>query len=220
MPAQDTKERILDAAEELIANDGYDATSLRAVTRAAKVNLAAVHYHFGSKVALLQAVIERRVGVVNRERLRMLDELEARAEGQPDVEEILKAFLAPALRLADNPDEGHARFMRIIGRVVYTTGEHLQVIRPVFQKVTDRFFPALARALPHLDPTDVQWRFHFLLGSMAMHLVDPKRIRAASAGLCNSEDPEQALGQLVAFAAGAFRGAPARAESAAPGGRR
>jgi len=220
MPAQDTKERILDAAEELFASEGYDATSLRAVTRTAEVNLAAVHYHFGNKVQLFQAVVERRVGHVNRERLRLLDQLESGAEGPPAAEEILHAFLAPALRLAGNPDEGHARFMRVIGRVVATTGEHLQVIRPVFQPVMERFSPALERALPHLDPTDVQWRLHFLLGSMAMHMVDPQRIRIASGGRCDSEDPEQALRQLVAFAAGAFRGEPARQDAATPGDRR
>ena len=224
MATPDTQSRILDAAEELFAEDGYEATSLRAVTREAEVNLAAVHYHFGGKLQLFQAVIERRVEHINRERLRMLDEVEARANSSPqgalDLEEILEAFLAPAIRLAGNRDEGHARFMRIMGRVVSTTGEHVHAIRPVFQEIMDRFFPAFGRALPHLAPTDIQWRFHFLLGSMAMHMVDPQRIQIASGGACSSDDPEEVLRQLIAHAAGAFRTAPARVDSLATGGSR
>lgn len=210
MATPDTQSRILDAAEELFAQHGYDATSLRAVTREAEVNLAAVHYHFGGKVKLFQALIERRVGHINRERLAMLDEVEVRAGGgAPDLEEVLAAFLAPALRLAGNQDEGHARFMRIIGRAVSTTGEHVRAIMPVFQRIIERFVPAFARCLPHLELTDVQWRFHFLLGSMAMHMVDPQRIQIATEGRCASEDPEEVLRQLIAHAAGAFRAAPA-----------
>ena len=56
--AIDTKARILDAAERLFADNGYSATSLRDITNEAGVNLAAVNYHFGSKEALLSAVLE------------------------------------------------------------------------------------------------------------------------------------------------------------------
>ena len=45
----DTKQKILDAAEQLIAEQGYAATSLRQIIAEAGVNLASIHYHFGSK---------------------------------------------------------------------------------------------------------------------------------------------------------------------------
>ena len=77
--ATDTKEQILDAAEELFSEQGIDGVSLRAITQAAAVNLASVHYHFGSKEALAKAVFVRRIGVINRERLELLDECERRA---------------------------------------------------------------------------------------------------------------------------------------------
>lgn len=76
-----TKDRILDAAERLFARDGFDATSLRAITAEAKVNLAAVNYHFQSKEALVQAVIGRRLGPINVRRLELLDGYEAEAAG-------------------------------------------------------------------------------------------------------------------------------------------
>ena len=59
--AGNTKDRILDVAETLFADNGFAATSLRDITREAGVNIAAVNYHFGSKDGLLGAVLERRI---------------------------------------------------------------------------------------------------------------------------------------------------------------
>ncbi|HMC58416.1 MAG TPA: helix-turn-helix domain-containing protein, partial [Candidatus Solibacter sp.] len=91
---QDTKQKILDTAERLFGEQGYDATSLRHIIAEAGVNLAAVHYHFGSKEELLDEVVVRRAGPVNEARIAMLDRLEA-AEGPPVVEKVLEAFLLP-----------------------------------------------------------------------------------------------------------------------------
>ena len=64
-----TKQRILDAAESLFMEHGFEATSLRSITAAAGVNLAAVNYHFGSKEELFQAVLTRRLDPMNHARL-------------------------------------------------------------------------------------------------------------------------------------------------------
>ena len=94
-----TAERILDAAEELFADLGFDATSTRAITTRAGVNLAAVNYHYGSKDALIEAVFARRLVPLNRERLELLDRVEARAgAGGPAVESIVEAFVRPPMR--------------------------------------------------------------------------------------------------------------------------
>src|SRR3981081_4013505 len=73
-----TKTRILDAAELLFMEHGFEATSLRQLTSAAGVNLAAVNYHFGSKEELFQAVLTRRLDPMNQERIDLLDKLEGR----------------------------------------------------------------------------------------------------------------------------------------------
>ena len=104
MASLDTKQHILDTAEQLFAERGYAATSLRAVTQAAGVNLAAVNYHFGSKTGLLFAVVERRVNPVNAERLRLLDTLESGPE-PPELEAVLRAFIAPAFSCGPHPPE-------------------------------------------------------------------------------------------------------------------
>src|SRR5581483_10822770 len=102
-----TRERILDTAERLFAENGYSGTSLRAIIHHAGVNLAAVHYHFKSKEALLEAVVLRRSEPANAERTRLLDECEWRAgDGPPDLEELIRAFILPAFQLASDPARG------------------------------------------------------------------------------------------------------------------
>src|SRR5438477_4352893 len=97
----DTKTRILDAAERLFVEHGFEATSLRSLTSAAGVNLAAVHYHFGSKEELFQAVLTRRLDPMNQERIDLLERVEREAGSRaPSCEKVLFAMLIPALRLA------------------------------------------------------------------------------------------------------------------------
>src|ERR1700749_3137399 len=73
-PHFSTKQRILDSAEALFARHGFVGASLRQVPAAAKVNLAAVNYHFGSKENLINEVFRRRLDVLNSERQRRLTE--------------------------------------------------------------------------------------------------------------------------------------------------
>lgn len=208
-PPPDTKERILDVAEELFGDQGYGATSLRAVTSAAGVNLAAVHYHFGSKVGLFEAVFHRRVDAINVERLARLDALEARGAGALELEDLLAAFLEPAFCNDGPADPTFPRFLRFLGRVMSESGEHLEALHAVFREVQLRFFPAFQRALPHLGEEDVLWRIHLMVGSMCNLLMDPARIRLLSQGRCDGSDPAEAVRQLAAFAAGGLRAAPA-----------
>ena len=82
-PGQETRDRILDAAEAAFMRYGFEGASMRTITAAAGVNLAAANYHFGSKEGLLCAVFRRRLDGLNRERLAVLDVLEAEAGGAP-----------------------------------------------------------------------------------------------------------------------------------------
>ena len=117
MNQTDTHNRLLDAAEHLFAEHGIAATSLRAITSEAPANLASIHYHFGSREALVEAVFARRLEPLNRERCRLLDLEEAAADGPPPVEAIVNAFVAPAMRLAYDPDGGGEHFMCLMGRL-------------------------------------------------------------------------------------------------------
>ena len=112
-----TKEKILDTAETLFMEHGFEATSLRAITTAAGVNLAAVNYHFGSKEELFQTVLSRRLDPMNQERVDLLAELERNAAPDPvSCDRILTAMFIPALKLARNPQRGGTNFLRLLGR--------------------------------------------------------------------------------------------------------
>ena len=114
-----TKERILDTAERLFAEQGYTATSLRGIIAEAEVNLAAVHYHFHSKEALLEAVILRRSVPANRERLILLDRCEQAAGNRPpSLEQVIEAFVAPTFRMARDPASGRRSAVRYTHRPV------------------------------------------------------------------------------------------------------
>jgi AcrR family transcriptional regulator len=204
-----TKESILNAAERLFAERGYDATSLRAVTKQAGANLAAVNYHFGSKLGLFQAVFERRVGAINRERLELLDRLEADPTGERlRAVDVLHAFLAPPINRLHDSDEGQRLFLRIVGRMQSATGDHTQVIQEVFREVQSRFFPAFRKALPQLSEADLLWRVHLIIGGMCMLLADPVRLKQLSGGLCDTGNAEETLAQLVAFGVAGLEAPP------------
>jgi AcrR family transcriptional regulator len=208
-PSHDTKERILATAERLFGAQGYDGTSLRQVTREAEVNLAAVHYHFGGKLELLKAVVARRADEVNRQRLDALAAAEQRAAGRPlEVEEILEAFLGPPLRHSGPTEPDWASFMALVGRINTLGDEAYEALKDVFREVRARFFPAIARALPELSPAELAWRMHFVIGLMSTLIVDRKRLAVLTDGLCASEDPEETLRQVIAFAAAGLRAPP------------
>jgi AcrR family transcriptional regulator len=155
--------RILDAAELLFGSDGLQA-SIRDITKAAKANLAAIHYHFGSKESLVAAVLERRAGPVNDGRLKLLTQFERQAgEGPVPVEEILQAFVAPTLEmLKENPQA-----LKFIARLLTDPDPKVREIMAArFGEVARRFHRALCKALPNLPPREVALRMTFFIGSM------------------------------------------------------
>ena len=211
MIATDTKQRILDVAEEMFADRGFGGTSLRSIIAAAEVNLAAVHYHFGSKEALLEAVIVRRLEPLNRERLKLLDECERHAgKSGPSVEQILEALLAPPIRFIRTTPEG-SLYGKLLGRMHSEPGELFTAIaKKHFVNVLHRFQTALRRALPGLPAEDFFWRLHFTIGAMAHTLTRPDLLKIMSGGLCRSADAKTAIPQLIDFLSAGFRASASR----------
>jgi AcrR family transcriptional regulator len=158
-----TQSRILDAAEHLYSERGIAGTSLRAVTSEAGVNVAAVHYHFGSKDGLTRALVRRRAAGVNSERERLLDQAESDAAPHPPaVEAILDAFLRPVFTLHL---EGSRDAM-----VSYLVHEPVEQIGPLVAEcmggVVQRFLGATHSALPDLPRTVRVERWQLVIASM------------------------------------------------------
>ena len=212
----DTKDQILDAAEQLIAEKGIDAVSLRAITAAANVNLAAVHYHFGSKEALVAKVFQRRIEPINRERLRMLDEAEARAgDGPLPVEDVLEAMVAPAIRVYAEHAKGPL-FMRVCGRIYAEQASYLEdLFAEQFQELVDRLTHAIGRALPEADPPDRAWGMHFAVGAMVHTMTESGKLKRFSGGLCDPSDGDATIERMVRYAAAGLRALAANSREGA-----
>jgi len=110
----DTKSRILDAAETLFIDCGYEAMSLRQITSRAEVNLAAVNYHFGSKESLIHSMLSRRLDRLNEERVKLLERFDRMLGERLTCEHVLGAMFIPALRLSRDPRVGGDAFQRAL----------------------------------------------------------------------------------------------------------
>ena len=168
-----TPGRILDAAERLFLEHGYDGTSSRMITGAARVNLAAVNYHFGGKAGLFQAMLARRLDVLHEERLARLEAELASAAGKPlACERILAALFIPALALARDTGRGGSNFLRLLGRAYVDPSPALRAfLSERYAPSIARFKDAFARALPHIAPRELAWRLHFMMGALAYTLA-------------------------------------------------
>jgi AcrR family transcriptional regulator len=193
----DTKTRILDAAEKLFGKSGFDATSLRDITAEADVNLAAVNYHFQSKESLIDSVIARRIEPVNLKRLAMLES----AGPNPNLEQILIAFMAPVLNQQDLTGA-----IELMGRIFATPDMFVtRLFKTHFTAVVERFSEAIGKTLPELSRTEILWRLHFTGGAMAHVLARSHLLPEMMPGFPELPDRQTVLARLVTYAAAGFR---------------
>lgn len=193
-----TRERILGAAETLFARHGFAGASLRQVTAAANVNLAAVNYHFGSKDNLIEEVFRRRLDDLNARRLAALES--ALERDPPRLEDVLGAFIRPALEVSLDQAGGHA-FMRVLARAFAEHDERLRkFLAENYGHVLREFANAFARLLPHLDKEELFWRLDFITGALTHSMADfgPIKRRSPVSGEAHRE---RAAEHLIRFAA-------------------
>lgn len=199
---KDTKQRILDAAEELFGRDGFAATSLRKVTELATVNLAAVNYHFGSKEGLLEAVICRRIEPLNQLRKAQLDQVlaDCRASGGPPrARAVWRALVEPTLRLRE-PGSGAEHFIALIGRIfAEPPGTEREIFLRHMLPLLTEFYAALKLALPQLPDAVLYWRIHFAIGSLSHLLRCNEQAAQLPPGVEPIEDVEVLIDLLLDF---------------------
>jgi AcrR family transcriptional regulator len=206
MATADTKSQILDTAERLFAQKGFDAVSLRNIVTVAKVNLAAVHYHFGSKQSLLHTVVARRLRPINEKRLARLAEAQAKAGKRPvKLERVLECLFLPLFRVQADPKVGPA-FSRLIGRVLFDRNADLQkFMMSELAEVIPQFSAALDAALPGLPKEETDWRSHFMAGAMAHTLCNADLLAKFTGTQFDPGDYETTVQRLIEFTAAGFR---------------
>ena len=206
-----TKTRILAATEKLFIVHGFDATSLRAITTEAGVNLAAVNYHFGSKEELFGMVLTHRLDTLNLERVRLLDALEAKGfDAVNTVEQLIATMFLPALRLARDAERGGDDFLKFLGRAYADPSLFVRaLLAERYAAQNARFVHAFAKALPDLGAQDLSMRLHFMLDAISSTLAseDARKLMAGLAATSDSTLDEDAavLAHLAPFLAGSLR---------------
>lgn len=198
---KDTATRILDAAEVLFVEFGFEATSLRMITQRAAVNLAAVNYHFGSKEVLYQGVVSRRLAPYNQECLDELRQAQTGADGALSVADVVGAFLRPAIRLAKDPARGGIIFIRLMSRAFAEPHDALREMLPkLYSDVLDCYQGALAKALPHLSAHEVLWRLQFAMGTIFYAFAGNDVTRMMSLhNVPGARDPQEIVRQLLPY---------------------
>ncbi|MDB6029609.1 MAG: transcriptional regulator, TetR family [Verrucomicrobiales bacterium] len=202
----DTQSRILDVAEELFSEQGFDRISIRDITTKAGVNLAAINYHFGSKEDLIAAIFERRVVPVNEARLAALASAEAAAGKKgPKLEAILEAFIRPAIHCCVGKPEGGTAFSKLFGRCLSEPDPAIEaLLQKQFEPLMKRFDAALMKALPHLSRTDIFWCMKFTFGALHHWLLTRDRFVPSWRKDITVEAQTQ---KLISFAAAGCRAA-------------
>ena len=197
-----TKERILGAAESLFATHGFAGASLRQVTAAAKVNLAAVNYHFGSKDKLIEEVFRRRLDELNTRRLGALGRLAQRPD--TTLEAVLEAYIGPALDLS-RTGGGGAAFVRVLARAY---AEHNETLRKFLSEnyghVLRQFAAEFQRLLPSLSKEELYWRLDIVTGALTYAMADFGVIQRKN-DVDERDHRETAAEHLIRFAAAGLR---------------
>lgn len=202
--ASTAKSKLLDAAEALFCTQEYKSVTVRQITRRAKVDLAAVNYHFSSKEKLFEAVMQRRIDYLNEARLQLLDEAIAAAGGEcPPVEAVVRAYVLPLLERFEKGGPGWRNYCRLISRIA-TMPRFSKLAATALRPSVVSLFRAFCDALPGAHERDIHFAFSFLMGAMTMTLAQPSWVEVHSRGVINSSDVNEAGHKLIPFITAGF----------------
>lgn len=207
IPESGSKRKLLDAAELLFAEKGFEAVSVRDITQAAKTNVAAVNYHFGSRDGLLTLVMMRYMVPVTEERLARIEMLEKKWSGKSiPLEEIIDALVRPLVGQVRKSDLSERLFYKLTGRIFSEQGNGIPPqIEDQFRQASERFTRSFAKALPAVPAEDLAWRIHFVIGGMIHMLTHDELLFRVSGGVSGTPTIEATLSRFIRFAAAGLR---------------
>lgn len=199
--APSTPDRLLDAAEELFAEFGYNGVSVRDIVELAKANLGAIPYHFGSKENLFKEVILRRAVPLRRERAELLTALQKRRKN-PTIEEVLTALLEPAFRRNRESDA----FRRLLGRASTDPTPEVRRLLAEIYTVDFMVVPKTLRALfADMPEGEFLWKLNCFYGVMLFVQADTGKIQTIAGEQFDTASPQTALRHVIPFLAAGFR---------------
>ncbi len=201
----DTRELILDAAEDLFSKHGFYGVTIREVAREAGVDTALVHYYFGTKRALFDAVFLRRAQVWNDERVEAINRYAEASGDAMTLEGLLEAFLRPPFEWSLKGGPGWKHYAALVAQTNANPTFGGETMARYFDPAIRRLIALIAQLLPEARDVDLYWGWHNLSGALTLTLGETGRLDRLSHGLCRSGDLETASDYMVRFAAAGFR---------------
>ena len=199
----DTKTQILNVAERLMAERGFAATTLRNVVSEADVNLAAVHYHFGSKEELFRAVVRRIAVPLVKRQLHLLEQLRKKAD-PPSVEELLTAFLTPPLELVMGDETYRLVRAQFMGRCRAEPESIQRIANAEFSTSMEPFLDAFQRSLPDQSRLELLWKLDLVVASLIRVQMGAGKAGALLESL-QPQNVQTTIQKLVSFLAAGMR---------------
>jgi AcrR family transcriptional regulator len=191
-----TKERILDAAEELFGDRTFDTVSLRDITHHAGVTLALASYHFGTKDGLFSAVVARRADIINRMRMERFAELDG--AGVTDAGAYLDAFLRPLRTQSLSGDAGWRSYVSLIANVAMTDRWN-ELVRENFDDTAHVFMQKFRSLLPHHSDEALFRGVAFTLQLGLQVITENRRVDTLSEGRYSGRDLEASYDMALRF---------------------
>lgn len=203
--AVEARDAILDAAEDLFSKHGFYGVTIREVAGEAGVDTALVHYYFGAKRGLFDAVFIRRAEVWNNERVDAINRY-AEAHGEDmTLEGLLEAFLRPPFEWSLKGGPGWKHYAALVAQTNANPTFGGETMARYFDPAISRLIELIRRVLPEARDKDLYWGWHNLSGALTLTLGETGRLDRLSGGLCRSGDLETASAYMVRFAAAGFR---------------
>ena len=201
-----TRDLILDAAEDLFSKHGFYGVTIREVAREAGVDTALVHYYFGAKRGLFDAVFLRRAEVWNNERVDAINRYARDAgEGGMTLEGLLEAFLRPPFQWSLKGGPGWKHYSALVAQTNANPTFGGETMARYFDPAIRRLIELIKQIMPEAREVDLYWAYHNLSGALTLTLGETGRLDRLSGGLCRSGDLESACDYMVRFAAAGFR---------------
>jgi len=200
---QETRERILDAAQALFAEKGYDSTSVRDITATAGCNVAAVNYHFGGKEKLYVESFRALLGTLRDQRLAVLDALIKR-DPRPTLEAFLETFADGFLKPLEDDSRGRL-FMLFVSREIFDPRLPKSIFAGEFiEPMMSRAMAALDRVGPVMDREDAALCLMSMVGQL-MHALKAQHFFGPHDRPRRVPNRDAVISHFVRYAAGGIR---------------
>ncbi|UTP38204.1 TetR/AcrR family transcriptional regulator [Phenylobacterium sp. LH3H17] len=202
-PKGGTRERILDAAERLFAEHGFEGASTRDIVGKSGDTIGSVNYHFGSKGELLGEVIRRRWDVIYAARREAYETAKTQSEGPPSIEAVVACIVIPYLERAMTGTKGWRSYALLQARILYSPKAYDEMLRVLSEPTAREFLGWMQAALPHARLEDIGYGYQFMVGSMVECCAEMGlgRIDRLTDGVCSSKNYEAISKRLVRFIA-------------------